>query len=217
MRAVRHHYDVSNEFFALFLDDSMTYSCAIFSHGAKTLGEAQEEKLETVARKLALKEGDRVLDVGCGWGALGIHAAREYGASVLGITLSPPQAEKARQRAQAAGVADRVEIRIGPAASTLGDLPERELFDFAFVDADKTGYPEYYEQLLARTRAGGLIMLDNVLAGGNVGEHSANPDDNFTAESIEAIERTNALITADQRVDTAMLSVSDGVMLARKR
>jgi cyclopropane-fatty-acyl-phospholipid synthase len=68
-RAVRHHYDVSNEFFGLFLDDSMTYSCGIFSRGAQTLEEAQEEKLETVARKLSLKPGDRVLDVGCGWGS----------------------------------------------------------------------------------------------------------------------------------------------------
>jgi cyclopropane-fatty-acyl-phospholipid synthase len=111
-RAVRHHYDVSNEFFSLFLDDSMTYSCAIFSRGAKTLEEAQEEKLETVARKLALKEGDRVLDVGCGWGAFPIWAAREHGASVVGITLSSPQAEEARRRAEAAGVAERVEIRV---------------------------------------------------------------------------------------------------------
>ncbi len=111
-RAVRHHYDVSNEFFALFLDDSTTYSCAFFAAGATTLEEAQEEKLDTVARKLALKEGDRVLDVGCGWGAFPLRAATKYGASVVGITLSPPQAERARQRAEAAGVADRVEIRV---------------------------------------------------------------------------------------------------------
>ena len=90
----------------------MTYSCAIFSRGAKTLEEAQEEKLEMVCRKLALKEGDRVLDVGCGWGSFPLWAATRHGASVVGITLSPPQAEKARQRAEAAGVADRVEIRV---------------------------------------------------------------------------------------------------------
>ncbi len=111
-RAVRHHYDVSNEFFALFLDASMTYSCGIFSRGAKTLEEAQEEKLETVARKLELKPGDRVLDVGCGWGSFPLWAATRHGASVVGITLSPPQAEKARRRAADAGVADRVEIRV---------------------------------------------------------------------------------------------------------
>jgi cyclopropane-fatty-acyl-phospholipid synthase len=111
-RAVRHHYDVSNEFFELFLGPTMVYSCAIWSRGAKTLEEAQEEKLETVARKLALQEGDRVLDVGCGWGGFPLWAATKHGASVVGVTLSPPQAEKARQRAEAAGVADRVEVRV---------------------------------------------------------------------------------------------------------
>jgi cyclopropane-fatty-acyl-phospholipid synthase len=111
-RAVRHHYDVSNEFFELFLGETMVYSCAIFSRGATTLKEAQEEKLETVARKLALKEGDRVLDVGCGWGGFPLWAATKHGASVVGITLSAPQAEKARQRAEEAGVADRVEIHV---------------------------------------------------------------------------------------------------------
>jgi cyclopropane-fatty-acyl-phospholipid synthase len=111
-RAVRHHYDVSNEFFELFLGPTMVYSCAIFSRGAQTLEQAQEEKLDTVARKLDIKEGERVLDVGCGWGGFPLWAATKYGANVVGITLSPPQAEKARQRAEAAGVADRVEIRV---------------------------------------------------------------------------------------------------------
>jgi len=111
-RAVRHHYDVSNEFFELFLGETMVYSCAIFARGATTLKEAQEEKLETVARKLALKEGDRVLDVGCGWGGFPLWAATKHGASVVGITLSAPQAEKARERAEAAGVSDRVEVRV---------------------------------------------------------------------------------------------------------
>jgi len=110
--AVRHHYDVSNEFFSLFLDESMTYSCAIFSRGAETLEDAQEEKLETVARKLELREGDRVLDVGCGWGSFPLWAATKHGAHVVGITLSAPQAERARRRAEEAGVADRVEIRV---------------------------------------------------------------------------------------------------------
>lgn len=111
-RAVRHHYDVSNELFKLFLDDSMTYSCAVFSHGATTLEEAQREKLDLVCRKLALKEGERVLDVGCGWGSFVLHAAREYGVRAVGITLSPSQAELARERVAQAGLADRIEIRV---------------------------------------------------------------------------------------------------------
>lgn len=124
-RAVRHHYDVSNEFFELFLDRSMTYSCAIFSRGATTLEDAQAAKLELVCTKLALAPGERVLDVGCGWGSFAIHAAREHGAEVTGITLSEPQARLARERAHAAGVADLVEIRM----MDYRDIPERERFD----------------------------------------------------------------------------------------
>jgi cyclopropane-fatty-acyl-phospholipid synthase len=111
-RAVRHHYDLSNEFFGLFLDRSMTYSCAIFSRGANTLEAAQEEKLDMVCRKLELAEGDQVLDVGCGWGSFAMHAASVYGARVLGITLSEPQAQLARERAAEAGLADQVEFRV---------------------------------------------------------------------------------------------------------
>lgn len=111
-RAVRHHYDVSNELFELFLDESMTYSCAIFSRGASTLEEAQREKVDMVCRKLALKEGERVLDVGCGWGSFVLHAAREYGVRAVGITLSPSQAELARERVEQAGLSGQIEIRV---------------------------------------------------------------------------------------------------------
>jgi cyclopropane-fatty-acyl-phospholipid synthase len=111
-RAVRHHYDVGNEFFALFLDRSMTYSCAYWQGGATTLEEAQEAKLELVCKKLALREGERVLDVGCGWGSFVIHAASRHGARAVGITLSEEQARLARERAVQAGVSDRVEVRV---------------------------------------------------------------------------------------------------------
>jgi cyclopropane-fatty-acyl-phospholipid synthase len=111
-QAVRHHYDVSSDFFALFLDDSMTYSCALFKHGARTLEEAQEAKLELICRKLDLRPGGRVLDVGCGWGSFALHAAERHGVSVLGITLSEPQAALARERVRAAGLEDRVDIQV---------------------------------------------------------------------------------------------------------
>jgi cyclopropane-fatty-acyl-phospholipid synthase len=111
-RAVRHHYNVGNDFFALFLDASMTYSCACFSRGAQTLEEAQETKLELVCSKLGLQAGERVLDVGCGWGSFALHAATRHGVQVVGVTLSEPQVELARRRAEEAGVADRVEFRV---------------------------------------------------------------------------------------------------------
>ena len=111
-RSVRHHYDVGNEFFALFLDESMTYSCAIFDTPGQSLEDAQDNKRETVCRKLGLQPGERMLDVGCGWGSLAVHAAERHGVSVTGITLSESQAACARERAAAAGVADRVEIRV---------------------------------------------------------------------------------------------------------
>jgi cyclopropane-fatty-acyl-phospholipid synthase len=110
--AIRYHYDVGNDFFGLFLDESMTYSCAIFSRGAQTLEEAQRTKLDLVATKLAIKAGDRVLDVGCGWGSFAMHAASEYGASVVGITISDEQAALGRERVAAAGLSDRIEIRV---------------------------------------------------------------------------------------------------------
>jgi caffeoyl-CoA O-methyltransferase len=152
-----------------------------------------------------------------GYSAICIARGLEPGGRLIACELSEEHAATAARNFEAAGVADRIEIRIGPAAATLDDLPERELFDFGFIDADKTGYAGYYERILARTRPGGLIILDNVLAGGNVGDGAGNPADNFTAESIAAIERINDIVTADERVDSVMVGVGDGLMLARKR
>lgn len=111
-RAVRHHYDVSNEFFTLFLDESMTYSCAFFSRDGSSLEAAQRAKLELTAEKLRIGPGDRVLDIGCGWGSFAITAARLGADEVLGVTLSEAQARLARERVDAAGFADRVRIEV---------------------------------------------------------------------------------------------------------
>jgi cyclopropane-fatty-acyl-phospholipid synthase len=120
-RAVRHHYDAGNDFFALFLDESMTYSCAYWAGGAETLDEAQEAKLELVCKKLRLTEGERVLDVGCGWGSFAIHAAARHGVKVLGITLSAPQVQLAQERVRAAGLSDLVEIRVADYRELVGE------------------------------------------------------------------------------------------------
>jgi cyclopropane-fatty-acyl-phospholipid synthase len=120
-RAVRYHYDAGNEFFALFLDSSMTYSCAYFKDGAETLEEAQQAKLGLVCKKLALQEGERVLDVGCGWGSFAIHAAQHYGVKVLGVTLSERQVELGRERSREAGVEDLVELRVADYRELAGE------------------------------------------------------------------------------------------------
>ncbi|NXY96748.1 class I SAM-dependent methyltransferase [Streptomyces sp. BR123] len=110
-QAVSHHYDVGNEFYERVLGPSMVYSCAYWSPGS-TLEQAQRDKLDLVCRKLGLRPGDRLLDVGCGWGSMALHAARAYDARVTGITLSREQALYARKRVAQEGLADRVEIRV---------------------------------------------------------------------------------------------------------
>ncbi len=111
-RAIEHHYDVSNHFYSMILGESMTYSCARFADPNMTLTEAQASKHEHICRKLGLQPGHRLLDIGCGWGSMVIHAAQHHGVEAVGITISTAQARLARQRVDQAGVADRVEIRL---------------------------------------------------------------------------------------------------------
>ena len=156
--AVRYHYDVGNEFFALFLDESMTYSCALFSRGAQTLAEAQRAKLDLIAQKLELSPGQRVLDVGCGWGSFAIHAAREYGVSVTGITLSPSQAELARKLVADAGVGDRVEIRVADYRD-LTDEPFDAIASIGMAEhVGQTQIDDYVASLFRVLKPGGLVL-----------------------------------------------------------
>ncbi|MDH7486830.1 MAG: cyclopropane-fatty-acyl-phospholipid synthase family protein [Anaerolineae bacterium] len=111
-QAIAYHYDVSNDFYALWLDRRMVYSCAYFQRPDDDLDTAQERKLDYICRKLRLKPGQRLLDVGCGWGGLVIHAAHHYGVEATGITLSQPQAELANERIAAAGLADRCRVLV---------------------------------------------------------------------------------------------------------
>lgn len=111
-RAISHHYDVGNDFYEIVLGPSMVYSCAYWPTPDSTLEQAQRDKLELVCRKLGLRPGLRLLDVGCGWGSLAIHAAREHGVNVVGVTLSQEQAAYARKRVAGEGLTDKVEIRV---------------------------------------------------------------------------------------------------------
>jgi len=162
--AVRYHYDVGNDFFALFLDDSMTYSCAVFSRGARTLEEAQRAKLDLVASKLGLEPGMRLLDVGCGWGSFAIHAAREYGARVTGVTLSPAQADLARTKVAQAGLAEQVEIGI----ADYRQLPRGSFDAIASIGmaehVGKSQIDHYARSLFALLRPGGALLNHAIAA-----------------------------------------------------
>ena len=124
-KAIEYHYDVSNEFYSMWLDERMVYSCAYFRTGEEDLAAAQVQKLDHICRKLMLKPGDRMLDIGCGWGALAMHAASRYGASVVGVTLSSNQFELATRRVREAGLQDKVEIRL----QDYRDVPEAHGYD----------------------------------------------------------------------------------------
>jgi cyclopropane-fatty-acyl-phospholipid synthase len=192
-RAVRHHYDVSNEFFALFLDETMTYSCALFSReldslegswgthpsGKRrppTLEEAQTAKRELICRKLALREGERVLDVGCGWGSFVIHAAAEYGVQAVGITLSSTQAELARRRVAEAGLQDRVEIRVADYRD-LGATDEDydAIASIGMVEHVGANQIDLYATQLASLLAPGGRLLNHGIARLRHGEAEAGP------------------------------------------
>jgi cyclopropane-fatty-acyl-phospholipid synthase len=161
-RAVRHHYDVSNEFFELFLGPTMTYSCAVFSRGATTLEEAQEAKLALTYDKLGVEEGATVLDVGCGWGSFVVHAATR-GANVVGITLSEPQAAMARARAEAAGVADRVEVRVQDYRELAGERFDA-IASIGMVEHVGSVQIDEYARTLARLLEPGGTLLNHWIA-----------------------------------------------------
>ncbi|MGH2949276.1 MAG: class I SAM-dependent methyltransferase, partial [Solirubrobacteraceae bacterium] len=173
-RSVRHHYDLSNDFFALFLDASMTYSCAFFSRDGSSLEAAQDAKLELTCAKLGLQEGQRVLDVGCGWGSFAIHAARRHGVSVTGITLSEPQAQLARARVAEAGLADRVEIRVADYRE-MTDEPFDAIASIGMVEHVGASRIDEYARTLARLLRPGGRLLNHGISRLRTGDPEAGP------------------------------------------
>ncbi len=173
-RSVTHHYDVSNDFFALWLDKSMTYSCAFFSRDGSSLEAAQSAKLDLVCTKLALEQGERMLDVGCGWGSLAIHAAKHYGVSVTGITLSEPQAALGRKRAAEAGVGDLVDIRVTDYRELTGE-PYDKIASIGMVEHVGSVQIDEYMRTLHRLLRPGGQLLNHGIARLRVGESEAGP------------------------------------------
>lgn len=174
--AVRFHYDLGNDFFEQFLDDDLVYSCGYFEHPQTSLEVAQRRKLDTVARKLDLQPGDRVLDVGCGWGSFVMHAAREYGAHAVGVTLSTRQVSLARERVAAAGLSDRVEIRLADYREV--DDTFDAIASIGMVEhVGPSHLPEYFSHLYGLLDDGGRLLNHNITTGSRMLVRDMVPDD----------------------------------------
>jgi cyclopropane-fatty-acyl-phospholipid synthase len=163
-KAVRFHYDMGNEFYKLWLDERMVYSCAYFERGNEDIDTAQLAKLDYICRKLRLRPGERLLDIGCGWGGLILHAAKHYGVEALGVTLSEPQARLANERIAGDGLAGRCRVEL----RDYRDLPDGPSFDKVvsvgmFEHVGRAKLPTYFGKAFALTRPGGLFLNHGIV------------------------------------------------------
>jgi caffeoyl-CoA O-methyltransferase len=173
------------------------------------IGDDQAVLMETLVRAMGAK---RAVEIGTFTGYSALAVARGLGPDghLLCCDVSEEWTALARQAWKEAGVADRIELRIGPGLETLRSLPPDVQFDFAFIDADKTGYAQYYEEVLTRLRPGGLMLLDNMLQGGRV------VDDGVVDENVSAIRSLNDAIADDPRVHVVLVPIGDGVSFVQK-
>jgi cyclopropane-fatty-acyl-phospholipid synthase len=172
--AVRHHYDLSNDFYRLVLGPSMVYSCAYFEHPGDSLESAQERKLDLICRKLRLGPGQRLLDVGCGWGALALHAARHYGAEVVGITLSEPQAQGARERAAELGLECQVRFEVADYRELSDQRFDKIASVGMFEHVGQAQLSDYFDRLRRLLEPGGLLLNHGI---GRLAPHPPQTDE----------------------------------------
>jgi caffeoyl-CoA O-methyltransferase len=180
--------------------------------GAASLMQIAREQGELLSMLVRIGGVRRAVEIGTftGYSSLCIASAMARDGQLLCCDVSDEWTATARRYWRRAGVADRITLRLGPAIETLRALPRDTRFDFAFIDADKESYVEYYEQILARMDSGGVIVFDNVLWMGSV------IDDNVTDSETRGIRRLNDLLAGDSRVDAVMLAVGDGITIVRK-
>lgn len=162
---------------------------------------------------IAVSRAERVLEIGTftGYSSLAMAQALPATGSIVALDASEEWTAVARRYWKEAGVEDKIDLRIGPAAESLRAMPEEPMFDLAFIDADKTGYPEYLELVVPRVRSGGVIVADNTLRRGRV----VDPSD--TSEHIDAVRRFNDLAAADDRIQSQLLPIYDGMTIAVKK
>ena len=175
LQAVTYHYNASNDFFGLWLDNRMVYSCGYFLSPDEDLDVAQERKLDYICRKLRLKPGQQLLDIGCGWGGLIIHAAKKYGVHALGITLSAPQAQLANERIRREGLSDRCRAEV----RDYREINEQESYDKIvsvgmFEHVGESMLPEYFERAWRLLKHGGVFLNHGLSSGSNQSKKNSN-------------------------------------------
>lgn len=164
-QAIKRHYDVGNDFYSLWLDDHQAYSCAYFATGNEDLTQAQEAKFDLICRKLRLRPGERLLDIGCGWGGLVRHAVRHYGVSALGITLSEAQAVRASERIARDGFEDRCTVELRDYRDLPADLTFDKVASVGMFEHVGRGQLETYFAAAKRlTRPGGLFLNHGIIS-----------------------------------------------------
>jgi cyclopropane-fatty-acyl-phospholipid synthase len=156
-KSIQYHYDVSNDFYKLWLDENMVYSCAYFENGNESLGAAQLKKIDHILRKIQIQPGQRLLDIGCGWGALVLRAAQKFGARCVGVTLSQNQFDLATERVKAAGLADQIEVRLQDYRDVAGPF-DRITSVGMFEHVGRKNLPDYFGKVRELLTEDGIAM-----------------------------------------------------------
>jgi cyclopropane-fatty-acyl-phospholipid synthase len=208
--AIQYHYDVGNDFYELWLDKRMVYSCAYFPTGTEDLDTAQAHKLDIICRKLQLKPGERLLDIGCGWGGLVIYAAQKYGVQAMGVTLSKEQHSLANKRIAAAG--------LGHSAVKLTDYRDLQAEPFdkivsvgMFEHVGRDHLPEYFGHAYNLLKPGGLFLNHGISA--HPDNHQSSPWSNFIGRYVIGV---GSFINRYIFPDTDLIPVSDVNLVAER-